>query len=198
MTYEVIFHFIQQYGYVALFLSIALGVFLTPVPDEVLVMTGGLITALGLLEPVPAFIITYLGLITGLSLCYIIGKQFGVLMFSRLLQNRSCVVNLSKAKGMLARFDHYALLICYYMPFVRHLVPFLVGVNKMPYYKYAVYSYSSGLLWTLLYFGAGIFFGNNIDLIAYQVRLYGTCLLIIIILGFIVWYIYQAKNRFNQ
>lgn len=68
MHYDVLLNLVQQYGYFALFFTLWLGIVGMPIPDEVIVMTGGLVTALGILNPLPAFILTYLGVISGLSL----------------------------------------------------------------------------------------------------------------------------------
>ncbi len=43
------------------------------VPDEVIVMTGGALTANGFLHVLPAFMLTYLGVVSGLSLGYVLG-----------------------------------------------------------------------------------------------------------------------------
>lgn len=110
MTYGATLHFIHQYGYAALFFSTLLGVFGSPIPDEVLVMTGGLFTAFGLLEPIPAFFLTYLGVISGISLCYLLGRQLGSVVFHYLLQNQRSAEGLTKAKRILDRFGHYACL----------------------------------------------------------------------------------------
>lgn len=195
MNYDVILNLVQQYGYAALFFSILLGVFFTPIPDEVLVMTGGLITSLGLLAPIPALAITYMGVTAALTLCYLLGKQAGSAAF--LPQNFKSAANLSIARVIMTRFSRWALLVCYFLPFVRHLVQFLVGVNKMPYYKYALYSYSGGLMWTSVYFLIGRFCGNNIEMIAYQAKLYGMYLLLLIILGVMVRFLYHAYEQYQ-
>lgn len=187
MTHEVLFNLIQQYGYLALFFALWLGIVGMPVPDESVVMTGGFVTALGLLDPIPAFLLTYLGVVSGLSLGYILGYRF-----NRILLNKRAAPHLTKAQAMLDRFGHYALVFSYYLPVVRHLVPYLVGIGKMPYYKYAIYSYSSGFLWTLIYFLAGRFFGNHIEQITHQVREYSWYLLILIMISFVVWRLYYS------
>ncbi|MDD2620486.1 MAG: DedA family protein [Syntrophomonadaceae bacterium] len=195
MTYEWLFDLIQQFGYFALFFALWLGIVGMPVPDEAIVMTGGLVTALGFLAPIPAFFITYLGVVSGLTLGYILGKQFGSVVLKHTGLKKKTAPYLSKAHSMLIKYGHYALVFSYYLPVVRHLVPYLVGIGKMPYHKYALYSYSSGFLWTLIYFLAGRFFGNHIEQIVQQTREYGWYLLILITIGYIAFYIYHSTKK---
>jgi membrane protein DedA with SNARE-associated domain len=188
MHYDVLLNLVQQYGYPALFFALWLGIVGMPIPDEVIVMTGGLVTALGLLNPIPAFILTYLGVISGLSLGYILGLRLGAPVLDRLVQRKKAAIYLTKAQTMLGQFGHYALALSYFLPVVRHLVPYLAGMGKMPYRKYAAYSYTTGFLWTLIYFVVGRFFGNHIDQIAKLITEYGWyTLACIVITGLIVW-----------
>lgn len=69
--------YIGNYGYFALFFFLWLGIVGMPIPDEVIVMSGGLVASLGLLNPVPAFFVTYLGVVTGLTLGYVLGLILG-------------------------------------------------------------------------------------------------------------------------
>jgi len=188
MHNDVLLNLVQQYGYLALFFTLWLGIVGMPIPDEVIVMTGGLVTALGFLNPVPAFIITYLGVISGLSLGFILGQRFGAPVLDRLVQRKKAATYLTKAQAMLQQFGHYALPLSYFLPVVRHLVPYLAGIGKMSYRKYAAYSYTTGFLWTLLYFILGRLFGNNIDKIAHLVTVYGWyTLTFLFVTGLILW-----------
>lgn len=44
--YDLLLDYIREYGYIALFLALWLGIVGMPVSDEVIVMTGGALTAL--------------------------------------------------------------------------------------------------------------------------------------------------------
>lgn len=73
MDYESLQAMIGEYGYFALFFALWLGIIGMPVPDEVVVMMGGAVTSSGILDPIPAFLLTYLGVVSGLSLGYFVG-----------------------------------------------------------------------------------------------------------------------------
>ncbi|MGC7872198.1 DedA family protein [Desulfosporosinus sp. SYSU MS00001] len=188
MHNAVLLNMIQHFGYLALFFALWLGIVGMPIPDEVIVMTAGLVTALGLLNPILAFLLTYLGVVSGLSVGYLLGNQLGAPVIDRLVRKKKTGKYLRQAQAMLNKFGHYALPISYFLPMVRHLVPYLVGISKMPYRNYVAYAYSTGFVWTLIYFIVGRIFGNHIDQIAQMVTRYGFfALAILCVSGFIVW-----------
>jgi len=97
---------------------------------------------------------------------------------------------------MFRQFGHYALVLSYFLPVVRHLVPYLAGMSQMPFREYAAYSYTTGFLWTLIYFVVGRLFGNNIDQIAKLVTEYGWyTLAFIATTGLIVWSIRRRPSK---
>ena len=80
--------YIEQYGYWALFFCLWLGIIGMPIPDEMIVMSGGFVSSLGILSIIPAFLLTYLGVVSGLSLGYILGKIFGTKVLHKLMKKK--------------------------------------------------------------------------------------------------------------
>lgn len=81
--------YIEQYGYTALFFCLLLGIVGMPIPDEMIVMSGGFVLLLGILSVIPAFSLTYLGVVSGLSLGYIFGKVFGAKVLDKLMKKKN-------------------------------------------------------------------------------------------------------------
>ncbi|NWK67557.1 DedA family protein [Bacillus paramycoides] len=154
--------YIEQYGYWALFFCLWLGIIGMPIPDEMIVMSGGFVSSLGVLSIIPAFLLTYLGVVSGLSLGYILGKIFGTKVLDKLMKKKKAKY-LLKSQQMVERYGHYALVTSYFIPVVRHIVPYLVGMNNMRFKTYALYSYTTGFVWTLVYFVLGSLFGQHIE-----------------------------------
>ena len=68
-----------------------------------------------------------------------------------------------KSQEMVDKYGQYALVTSYFIPVVRHIVPYLVGMNNMSFRIYALYSYTTGFVWTLVYFVLGSLFGQHIE-----------------------------------
>ncbi|MGE7114401.1 DedA family protein [Lysinibacillus sp. NPDC047702] len=187
--------FIEQYGYWALFFSLWLGIVGMPLPDEMIVMSGGFLGSMEKMSVLKAFILTYLGVVSGLSLGYILGKGFGHKIVDKLLKKKKAKY-LVKSKELIDKYGHFALVFSYFIPIVRHIIPYLVGMNNMPFLKYAMYSYTTGFIWTLLYFTLGLFFGKHIEYISALATRYGIYFGISVgIIGCLYyWYIRKLKR----
>ncbi|WP_054950321.1 DedA family protein [Numidum massiliense] len=173
MDTSVFIHWITEYGYIALFISLWLGIVGMPIPDEVIVMSAGAVSAMRLLQPVPSFLVTYLGVISGLTIGYLIGRVAGTLLLDKLLRKKKWQKYVDKSRHLLDKYGPFALCISYFFPFVRHLVPYLVGMNKMSFGRYTLFSFTTGCAWTALYFVLGFLFGSHIEKIGRLVNQFG-------------------------
>lgn len=189
--------YIEQYGYSALFFCLWLGIVGMPIPDEMIVMSGGFVSSLGILKAIPAFLLTYLGVVSGLSLGYILGRIFGAKVIDKLMEKKKAKY-LVKSQEMINRYGHYALATSYFIPAVRHIVPYLVGMNRMSFKTYALYSYTTGFVWTFLYFMLGSVFGKHIEKIVEIATKYGIYFGSIIVVIVSISYLYiQKKNQID-
>ncbi|MEC3434977.1 DedA family protein, partial [Bacillus cereus] len=171
-----------------------LGIIGMPIPDEMIVMSGGLVSSMGILDLIPAFLLTYLGVVSGLSLGYILGKIFGIKILNKLMKKKKTKY-LLKSQEMIAKYGHYTLVISYFIPVVRHIVPYLVGMNNMSFKTYAIYSYVTGFVWTLVYFLLGSIFGKHIEVIVTLATEYGIYFGGIVIVVCSISYMYMHKKN---
>ncbi|NOU86351.1 DedA family protein [Paenibacillus sp. LMG 31460] len=184
MDYDTLLQSISNFGYVALFFALWLGIIGMPIPDEVIVMTGGAVSAAGVLHTIPAFIITYLGVVSGLSLGYILGRYLGSPVLEKLRRKKNFAKHLQTAEKMIEKHGNLALSLSYFLPVVRHVIPYLVGINKMPYRRYVLYSYTAGLVWTVIFFVMGHFAGTYVQTIGtmfYHYALYALLALLVLL-----------------
>ncbi|HDR7948038.1 TPA: DedA family protein [Bacillus toyonensis] len=186
--------YIEQYGYWALFFCLWLGIIGMPIPDEMIVMSGGFVSSLGILSVIPAFLLTYLGVVSGLSLGYILGKIFGTKVLHKLMKKKKAKYFI-KSQEMVEAYGNYALITSYFIPVVRHIVPYLVGMNNMSFKTYVLYSYTTGFVWTLVYFVLGSIFGQHIESIVAIAIEYGVYFGGIIAVIVSVFYLYRQKRN---
>jgi len=186
--------YIEQYGYFALFFSLWLGIVGMPLPDEMIVMSGGFMSSLDKMSVLKAFVITYLGAVSGLSLGFILGKVFGHKILDKLVKKKKAKY-LLKSKELLDRYGHFALVISYFIPIVRHILPYLVGMNNMPFKKFAFYYYTAGFVWTLIYFTLGLFFGKHIEHISIIATKYGIYFGAFVVIIGCFYYFYKRKLK---
>lgn len=155
MSNTILFHFIEHYGYLAFFLAFSLGPFGIPIPNEVTIMTGAFLSSTGLLNPYITYLFILVGLLTAVTMAYVLGRLFGARINTRFRDYR----HLKKAESLIERFGHKAICLAFFIPVIRYVIPLFVGFQKISYKQFALFAYSSALVWTILFFIVGRYLG---------------------------------------
>ncbi|MDG0809983.1 DedA family protein [Cohnella rhizosphaerae] len=158
--------YIEQFGYAALFFALWLGMISLPIPNEAIVVAGGAAAGTGLLAPLPALACAALGVASGLTFSYYMGRIAGPAVLGRFARHGRRAKYAAAASGMIARHGSLALCFSYFLPVVRHLLPFTAGASRMPYRRFALFAYPAGALWTCLCFASGLALGGQAGRIA--------------------------------
>ncbi len=192
---------IEHYGYAALFFLLWLGIVGLPIPDELVVASGGFVASLGYLDPVYAFLFDYLGVVSGLSIGYFLGRGFGKPILNWLKKKKNMDRYISRSTALIQKYGAFSLCISYLLPVIRHVVPYIVAIGGMKYRRYALFSYTTGLVWTLAFYMVGFLFGKNMELVVAMSRTYGFYLLGLMAAGIgvalLVRWIVLANRAYN-
>ena len=163
---EYIGTFINEYGnfiYVILFLIIFCEtglVFLPFLPGDSLIFAAGAFAAIGELNIFLLWILIVIAAILGDTVNYEIGKHFG----KKILNNKKITIikkeNLQKAEDLVAKYGGAAVFIARFMPIIRTIVPFVVGIGQLHYPKFIKFNALGGIIWVTLFIIIGYLFGN--------------------------------------
>lgn len=155
---------IRQHGYIALFLITAVGLFIFPVPNEVLLMSVGLLATTKYLDPIPTFFILFSSILCHGTILYVIGsvvskrKGLSTKKKSSIWHTRA-----EKGKELLDKYGLKAVSFSYFFPFIRHAVPFSIGISKVPFHLFVLVGFSSAFVWMSIYFFIGFYYGRTIN-----------------------------------
>ena len=151
--------------YVAMFLVIfaETGLVVTPfLPGDSLLFALGALTAMpgsNLSLPLILVLLT-VAAILGDAVNYTAGYWFGPAVFrseKSWLFNRS---HLQKAQDFYDKYGSKTIILARFIPIVRTFAPFVAGIGKMHYPRFALYNVVGGILWVGLCTMAGWAFGN--------------------------------------
>jgi len=147
---------IVRYGYPALFVLLMLGIVGLPVPDETLLTFVGYLSFKGILRLEPAVATAFLGSACGISLSYTVGRYIGLPAIAKYAPRmRISPEQLAVTSQWMHRWGKYGLLICYFIPGVRHVAALVLGASRLSPSIFARYAYTGALLWTGTFIGLG-------------------------------------------
>ena len=150
---------IENYGYAAVFIILALGLFSLPIPDEVMVLLVGYFTKIGLLHYNFSLLTVFSGSLIGMLISYSLGKRIGCPLLDwlgkwlRLSQKWR-----KRAEHWIHKYGAPAIIVSYFVPGMRHVAGAFCGISHMPIKTYTLYVGTSALLWSLLFLTLGRIF----------------------------------------
>jgi membrane-associated protein len=157
---------IQDYGvwtYVILFAIIfcETGLVLMPfLPGDSLLFAIGTFAALGSLELGLTIVLLSIAAILGDAVNYTIGYHVGPRVFSRegvRFLNRDY---LERTHRFYERHGAKTIVIARFVPIIRTFAPFVAGIGRMSYARFALYNVAGGIGWIVSLTVAGYLFGN--------------------------------------
>lgn len=151
---------ISSYGYFAIYGLLALGIVGLPVPDEFMMTFVGYLSSISILNVQGAFVVSFLGSISGMLISYFIGKKIGKPflrkygMWIRLTPKR-----LEQLERWFNKYGPWTIIIAYFIPGVRHFASYFSGMNGMEKRKYCLFASVGAFSWCLVFTAVGYFLG---------------------------------------
>lgn len=150
---------IGRHGTPVLFAAQMFGIFGLPIPDELLLTIAGGLVKTGRLHPVSTLVSTVGGCLTGVTLSYTLGRTVGVAALRRVIHVPPEA--LTKGQRWFRHFGGWLLTFGYFIPGVRHVTAIAAGSAPLSFARFAAFAYPGGLLWCLVFLGAGYLAGDR-------------------------------------
>ena len=157
--------FTATYGawvYALLFLIVfcETGLVVTPfLPGDSLLFVAGTLAAAGGMDIHLMMLLLVIAAVLGDAVNYSIGAHVGPRVFregGRFLKQD----HLLKAEAFYEKHGGKTIILARFMPIIRTYAPFVAGIGRMPYPRFAMFNVSGALLWVVSLSYAGYFFGN--------------------------------------
>jgi len=152
---------VWTYGILFLIIFCETGLVVTPIlPGDSLLFAAGAIAAGGSLDVAWLFGILSVAAVAGDTVNYQIGLYLGP---KALYKENARVLKkeyLDRTHRFYDRYGGKTIVIARFVPIVRTFAPFLAGVGKMSYWRFAQYNVVGGLVWIATFVFGGYYFGS--------------------------------------
>ena len=155
---------IWLYGLLFLIVFCETGLVVTPfLPgDSLLFGVGALAATDGFPLRLPWLIgLLIVAAIAGDAVNYFLGFHFGERFFR---SEHSWLFNkkhLVKTQQFYAKYGGKTIILARFIPIIRTFAPFVAGMGKMEYRRFALYNLTGGVVWVTAFLLLGYFFGNS-------------------------------------
>jgi membrane protein DedA with SNARE-associated domain/membrane-associated phospholipid phosphatase len=191
-------HLLESYGYLALFLLVALEGLGVPLPGEAALLTAAAYAATGHLSIVAVIMAAAAGAIAGGVGGYWIGRTGGLALVQRYGRVwRLDETKLDRARDFFRRHGGKAVFFGRFVALLRMWAALVAGVARMPFGRFALYAVVGGVCWAAVVGTLGYVFGRNLPQLEHAVGHAGTlaALLVALIVALVLGGRWIARQR---
>lgn len=194
----------NQFGYLGVFLLIAIENIFPPIPSEVILLFGGFMTTYTSLNIFGMSIASTLGSLIGAIVLYLVGKFFNKERLKAIVSSKVGKIlrlkneDIDKADNWFETKGNKTVFFCRFIPIVRSLISIPAGMSEMAMGKFLVYTITGSLIWNVVLIVMGSIVGENWTSILEIFDTYSHIVLILLIIIFIALVFIFYKKRLNK
>jgi len=159
---EFAINLISEYGYLGMFLSMILEAVIIVIPSEAILATGGILAGQKIFTFWGAFLTGVIGSVFCAIIIYFMGyfggkpfiKKYGKYFFMK-------EEDLEKSDSWFNKYGLLASLVGRNFPIVRTLISLPIGIMRLSFIKFLIYTTIGTIPWTFAFVYVGYALGNN-------------------------------------
>jgi membrane protein DedA with SNARE-associated domain len=187
---------VDQLGYVGLLLLVALENLFPPLPSELILPLAGFLVGQGRMDFVLAFAFATAGSVLGALMLYGIGAVVGEERVRRwirripLLEERDVDIG----QDWFVRHGGKAVFFGRLVPIVRSVISLPAGLERMPLWRFVIFTTAGSSLWNLLLIGAGWILGDRWEEIRPWITRYEIVVIVAVAVAFVAFVAYRLRR----
>ena len=195
---EFAINLISNYGYFGMFLGMVLEAVIIIIPSEAILATGGILASQKIFTLLGAFLTGLLGSVFCAIIIYYMGyfggkafvKKYGKYFFMK-------EEDIEKSDSWYQKYGLLAALIGRNFPIIRTLISLSIGIMRLSFTKFLLYTIIGSIPWTFAFVYFGYALGNNWTIIneyVQKLKVPIKILIFILIISYIYKKIIQIKK----
>lgn len=201
---QMVERFIDQFGYLGVFLLIALENIFPPIPSELILTFSGFLTLHSDMHVIGVIIASTLGSVVGALVLYYVGRILSIERLQKLVNGKVGKLlgfkasDLDKADDW---FDHHGKKVVFFarfIPVVRSLISIPAGTTNMAIMPFIIFTTLGTLIWNTVLVLLGQQAGSAWPKISAAFDSFSSIVLIALIILFVILVLYFVKRRFKK
>jgi membrane protein DedA with SNARE-associated domain len=187
--------FIDKTGYMSVLVLMIMESMVFPVPSEAVMPFAGFLVAESRFTFTLVIIVSTLGSIIGSLISYWIGRYGGKPFITRF--GKYFLLNmhdLEVTERFFGKHGDITILICRFIPVVRHLISIPAGTGQMNLLKFSLYTIIGAGLWNAFLTVCGFYLKKNWETVMEYSRIVDIVVLLILVLGLVYFIVNHVKR----
>ncbi|MFC6171345.1 DedA family protein [Loigolactobacillus jiayinensis] len=200
---NMIVDFIDQFGYLGVFLLITLENVFPPIPSEIVLTFSGFMTLHSAMSLTGVIVVATAGSVAGAIILYAVGRLLSVERLQRLIDGKVGRLlhfkrsDLTKTERWFTKRGKSTLFFCRFIPIVRSLISIPAGTTKMPFLQFLFLTAAGTAIWNVVLVTLGQHAGKAWTQVAGYIDTFAHITLIILIILVVVGAAVFVKKRFG-
>lgn len=194
---------INQFGYAAIIVLIAVENIFPPIPSEVILTFGGFMTAGTDMTITGVIIASTLGSAGGAVVLYYIGSILGAERMKRIVVKygswlRVTTDDVDKSYSWFNKYGPWTVFFCRFIPLIRSLISIPAGMSKMSMHKFLVLTTIGTFIWNTVLVNLGASVGENWGDIVAVMDVYSNiayAAIAALSIAFLIWFFYFRPKK---
>ncbi|WP_290032966.1 DedA family protein [Ligilactobacillus cholophilus] len=194
----IIIDFINNYGYIAIALLIAVENIFPPIPSEVILTFGGFLSLSANLNIGGLIVASTIGALIGAIVLYLFGKLISFEHIEKLVNGKwgkilhLKIEHIEKAQRFFTKHGGSAVFWGRFLPVIRSLISIPAGMAEYSFKKFLLLTGLGSAIWNTALILVGHFAGSSWEKLSNTIEQYSIVVLfIVIIVGIIGYFIYR-------
>jgi membrane protein DedA with SNARE-associated domain len=164
---QVLIHFFSEYGYISVFSTLILCGFGLPVPEDIALVSGGVISSLGKTNVHFMFLVSMLGVLLGDLAVYNGGRHFSpVLLKNKFIAKLLSHHRFEWIQEKYEKWGSWVIFMGRFMPGLRMPIFFMAGMtNRVTMINFFLIDFVAAIISVPVWIYLGYFLGHNHDLL---------------------------------
>jgi membrane protein DedA with SNARE-associated domain len=194
---QTLIDFFTGYGYQAVFIVLLLCGFGLPIPEDITLVAGGIISGLGYANVHVMFVIGMAGVLAGDAVMFFLGRKLG----KRVLKFRPIARILTPARfrsvqQKFSRYGHWVLFVARFLPGLRSPIFVTAGMTRrVPYWRFLLLDGFAALISVPLWVYMGYYGAANRDVLLTWIHRGQAGVLTIAVVALIVGVVLVRRAR---